>query len=140
MSTTRPLSPGLDARVDKDPELARLVRDALNASIGESLREARAHAGKSQADVADAMGVTRPRVAQIEAAEGSALSLAVLARYAGAVGCRLDIALVDPATDESVAIIVVADASPREAHGVRDEPPNKARTPTPPPRPPQRRS
>lgn len=131
MSLTRPISPDLDAWVDDDPELAHQLRHSLSASIGESLRVARTHAGMSQAEVATAMGVTRPRIAQIEGAEGSALSLGVLARYAAAVGCRLDILFVEPATEALVTNIVVADVSAPEEPAATHEPrARKARTRT----------
>lgn len=109
MSHTRPLSPDLDARIARDPELARLLRQTINESIGGSLREARDYAGMSQAEVAKSMGVSRSRISQIEATEGSSLSLDVLSRYANAVGCRLDIDLVDPNTEESIARIFVVE-------------------------------
>lgn len=109
MSRSRPLSPDLDARIAADPELSRLVQQVINESIGESLREARVAADLSQAQVAEAMGVSRSRVSQIESAEGTALSLGVLSRYANAVGCRLDIDLVNPVTEATVASVFVVD-------------------------------
>lgn len=109
MSQTRPLSPELDARIASDPELTSLLRRFLNEAIGQSLREAREHANLSQAEVATAMNISRSRVSQIEAAEGSSLSLNVLGRYATAVGCRLDIDLVDPATEETISSIFITE-------------------------------
>lgn len=92
-----------------EPELIEAFRAAVTYSIGDSLREARAHAGMTQDQVARAMGITRSRVAQIEGSEGSSLSLRNLFKYAHAVGCRLDIDLVNPETDEPVTSILLFD-------------------------------
>ena len=55
---------------------------------------ARKLAGMTQADVAQAMGTSRPAVARIESARPThAPSVATLQRYAAAVGCRLRIEL-----------------------------------------------
>lgn len=92
-----------------ESELLEAFRAAVSESIGSSLREARAHAGMTQDQVASAMGITRSRVAQIEGSEGSSLSLRNLLKYAHAVGCRLDIDLVNPETDELVTSILLFD-------------------------------
>ena len=53
---------------------------------------ARKRAGMTQADVAHAMGTSRPAVARIESARPThAPSIVTLQRYAAAVGCRLRI-------------------------------------------------
>ncbi len=55
---------------------------------------ARKRAGMTQADVAQAMGTSRPAVARIESARPThAPSVVTLQRYAAAVGCRLRIEL-----------------------------------------------
>lgn len=54
--------------------------------------EARTRAGKTQAQVAAAMGVSQPAVAKIEA--GKVKSLDTLQRYASAVGCKVRVELV----------------------------------------------
>lgn len=55
---------------------------------------ARKRAGMTQADVAHAMGTSRPAVARIESARPPhAPSVTTLQRYAAAVGCRLRIEL-----------------------------------------------
>lgn len=92
-----------------DLDLSQSFRAAVTESIGSSLRAARTHAGMTQVQVARAMGVTRSRVAQIEGSDGSALSLRSLLKYTLAVGCRLDIDLVDPETDEVVSSILLFD-------------------------------
>ncbi|MGE4265640.1 MAG: helix-turn-helix transcriptional regulator [Desulfovibrio sp.] len=53
---------------------------------------ARTRAGKTQAQVAEAMGISQPAVAKIEA--GKVKSLDTLKRYASAVGCRVRLELV----------------------------------------------
>lgn len=111
---TRPISAELDQEVAQDAEMALLVQQAMNEELGKSLRQARTWAGFSQGQVARAMGVSRSRVAQIESAEGTSISLGVLLRYVRAVGCRLDIDLVDPATDEKVVSIYAFDGAPSE--------------------------
>ncbi|WP_449242756.1 helix-turn-helix transcriptional regulator, partial [Desulfovibrio sp.] len=53
---------------------------------------ARTRAGKTQAQVAEAMGVSQPAVAKIEA--GKVKNLDTLKRYASAVGCRIRLELI----------------------------------------------
>lgn len=111
-----------------DLELVELFRSAVSDSIGSSLREARQHARMTQEHVARAMGISRSRVAQIESSEGASLSLRNLLKYAHAVGCRLDIDLVDPDTDEAVTSILLFDDEPNatvfefSAHATRTAP------------------
>lgn len=81
----------------KDPAFAEAY-NALEdeyAALGELLR-ARQHAGLTQADVAERMGVAQSSVGRLESTAGSrkhAPSLATLRRYADAVGCDLHITL-----------------------------------------------
>lgn len=77
----------------KDPEFRREY-DALAdefALIGQAIA-ARVRAGKTQAQVAEAMGISQPAVAKIEA--GKVKSLDTLQRYASAVGCKVRLELV----------------------------------------------
>ncbi len=77
----------------KDPEFRREY-DALAdefALIGQAIA-ARVRAGKTQAQVAAAMGISQPAVAKIEA--GKVKSLDTLQRYASAVGCKVRLELV----------------------------------------------
>ncbi len=76
----------------QDPEFVREWK-ALDEefSMAEALIRARARAGMTQQQVAEAMGVTQPAVAKIES--GKALTLRTLKRYAAAVGSRLRIEL-----------------------------------------------
>ena len=65
------------------------------AALSELLR-ARQHAGMTQADVAERMGIAQASVARLESSAGSrkhAPSMATLRRYADAVGCELRITL-----------------------------------------------
>ncbi len=65
------------------------------AALSELLR-ARQHAGMTQADVAERMGIAQASVARLESSAGSrkhAPSIATLRRYADAVGCELRITL-----------------------------------------------
>ncbi len=76
-----------------DPEF-RKEYDALGdefALISQAIA-ARARAGKTQAQVAEAMGISQPAVAKIEA--GKVKSLDTLKRYASAVGCKVRLELV----------------------------------------------
>lgn len=81
----------------RDPKF-RAAYDALEdeyAALTELLR-ARQHAGMTQADVAERMGIAQASVARLESSAGSrkhAPSIATLRRYADAVGCDLRISL-----------------------------------------------
>ncbi len=105
----RPLKRASDLSQEflQDPGYAALYREVANEEIGAALRTVREAKGLSQREVAERMGVTRPRVSQIESVEGTALALEVLSRYARAVGCRLDITLKDAETNHEVAALFV---------------------------------
>jgi transcriptional regulator with XRE-family HTH domain len=79
-------------RMMTDPEF-RTEYDALEEEFAlvEAMIEARAQANMTQADVAQAMGVSQPRVARIES--GKNVSLETLRRYAKATGGKLKIAI-----------------------------------------------
>lgn len=65
------------------------------AALGELLR-ARQRAGMTQAQVAESMGIAQASVARLESSAGShkhAPSVAMLRRYADAVGCELHLYL-----------------------------------------------
>lgn len=73
------------------------------AALAELLR-ARQAAGMTQTDVADSMGVAQSSVARLESSLGSrkhAPSLAMLRKYADAVGCDLQITLAPKANKRS---------------------------------------
>lgn len=81
----------------RDPKF-RAAYDALAdefAALSELLR-ARQHAGMTQAQVAQRMGIAQASVARLESSAGSrkhAPSIATLRRYADAVGCNLHLSL-----------------------------------------------
>ncbi|MBF0256265.1 MAG: helix-turn-helix transcriptional regulator [Gammaproteobacteria bacterium] len=63
----------------------------------DALLEARVNAGLTQAEVAEIMGTKAPAVARLESGGGNkkhSPSIATLQRYARAVGCHLEIKLV----------------------------------------------
>ena len=57
------------------------------------LRQARERAGISQRELAELLGCTQPAVSQAEAGDAS-LSVATLQRFAAALGCDLELAIV----------------------------------------------
>lgn len=79
-------------RMMADPEF-RKEFDALDEEfvLIEAMIEARTQANMTQADVAQAMGVSQPRVARIES--GKNVSLETLRRYAKATGGKLKISI-----------------------------------------------
>lgn len=99
----------LATRMAEDPDFAAGFRKAVSETIGEALREARHAAELNQRDVADRMGVSESRITQVEGEAGASITLRTLMRYSMAVGCRLDIELVDVATDECVSKVIVGD-------------------------------
>jgi DNA-binding XRE family transcriptional regulator len=90
----------------KDPAYADLYREAAADELGAALRSLRETKGLSRREVAEAMGVTRSRISQIEGAEGTALSLEVLDRYARALSCRLEVSFRDEQDDIAVSLFV----------------------------------
>lgn len=81
------------AKLERDPEFVREY-EALEdefALIGQAAR-ARVRAGKTQAQVAEDMGVSQPAVAKIEA--GKVKSLDTLRRYAKAIGCTVRVEII----------------------------------------------
>lgn len=108
----RPLKAWNDVRQElmQDPEMVKAYREVANEAMGEALCAVREARGLSQREVAERMGVTRSRISQIEGAEGTALALEVLKRYAQAVGCRLELSLKDNASGVEVTKLYLAEA------------------------------
>lgn len=81
----------------------REAYEALDApyTIVRELLAARARAGMTQDAVAAHMGTTKSAISRLESGGRHAPSLATLARYAEAVGCRLEVKLVSSAPDAS---------------------------------------
>jgi len=66
-------------------------------SLFDELLKARMNAGLTQAEVADLMGTKTPAIARLEAGGGNnqhSPSISTLRKYATAVGCHLEIKLV----------------------------------------------
>ncbi|MBI5520338.1 MAG: helix-turn-helix transcriptional regulator [Desulfovibrio sp.] len=61
-------------------------------ALAETLVRARSARGLTQTQVAERLGVAQPAVARIES--GRNVSLKTLRRYAGALGCRVELRLV----------------------------------------------
>lgn len=99
----------VEDKIKRDPEYAKLFRKVVSEGVGEALRDARTAAGLSQKDVAERMGVTESRVTQLEKTAGNSITLRSLRRFASAVGYRLDISLVDPATSQAVSKLFIVD-------------------------------
>jgi transcriptional regulator with XRE-family HTH domain len=57
------------------------------------LRQARQQAGITQRELAERLGCTQPAVSQAEAG-GASLSIATLQRFAGALGCEIELTIV----------------------------------------------
>ena len=87
------------------PEV-RAAYDALGPEF-EVLRQmlqARRDAGLTQAEVAERMGTKAPAITRLESSLSSGKhspSLATLTKYAAAVGCRLEVRLVEVAEEHS---------------------------------------
>lgn len=88
-----------------DPEV-RAEFDALEEefSLFDELLKARMEAGLTQAEVARRMGTKTPAVARLEAGGGNkkhSPSISTLRKYARAVGCQLEIRLVQTLTKQN---------------------------------------
>lgn len=81
------------------PELATPERQAtaeaeLDAYVaGYHLKELRKSLGKTQADVATALGISQSRVSQIENGDLDAMELETLRAYAAALGGHVDVTI-----------------------------------------------
>lgn len=98
----------LSREFQKDPAYATLYREVANEEIGAALRMLRESKRMTQREVAEAMGVTRSRISQIEGTEGTALALEVLDRYARALHCRLEVSLKDERSTLETSLFVPA--------------------------------
>lgn len=67
---------------------------ALEHQVAGQMLNARSRAGLTQDAVAERMGTTKSAVSRLESAGKHAPSLATLKRYASAVGCELQVKLV----------------------------------------------
>lgn len=76
---------------------------ALEYELADQMLAARSRAGLTQDAVAERMGTTKSAISRLESAGKHAPSLATLKRYAGAVGCKLEVRLV-PADQAAKAV------------------------------------
>ena len=83
----------------RHPDMADPVRHAaadaeLDAyEAGHHLKELRKALGKTQADVAAALGVSQSRISQIENGDPAAMELETLRAYAAALGGRVHVTI-----------------------------------------------
>ena len=88
----------LKARVLANPETKAAYENMeVEFSLLRQMLKARAHAGLSQAQVAERMGTKAPAITRLESSLSNSKhspSLATLRRYAQAVGCELEVKLV----------------------------------------------
>ncbi|MDP9866394.1 MULTISPECIES: helix-turn-helix domain-containing protein [Streptosporangium] len=80
------------------PELATPERQAAEAELdayvaGYHLKELRKSLGKTQADVAAALGISQSQVSQIENGDLDAMELETLRAYAAALGGHVDVTI-----------------------------------------------
>jgi transcriptional regulator with XRE-family HTH domain len=76
----------------------KAASDALDEgfSLLDAFLEARASAGMTQAEIAHRIGTTQSAIARLESGSGKhSPSLATLQKYAQALGCRLELRLVN---------------------------------------------
>ncbi|MFI9452810.1 helix-turn-helix domain-containing protein [Amycolatopsis sp. NPDC052450] len=80
-----------DREAGRDVEVARAeAREATQAYVlGFRLSELREDVGLSQAEVAKRMGVSQPRISQLEQGDPSQMELDTLRRYIVALGGRM---------------------------------------------------
>jgi len=80
-------------RADVKTEYERLDEEFV---LLDQFLKARAAAGFTQAEVADRIGTTQSAIARLESASGKhSPSLATLRKYAQALGCRLELKLIN---------------------------------------------
>lgn len=96
----------LSREFQQDSAYAALYREVVHEEIGAMLRVLRKSKGMTQREVAKVMGVTRPRISQIESAEGATLTLEVLNRYARALGCSLKLSIHDQQSASSNEFVI----------------------------------
>lgn len=96
----------LVAKMLADPDVAAEY-EALEAefAVFDELTRARREAGLTQADVAKRTGTKPPAISRIEAPDTKhSPSLRTLQKYAAAVGCRLEIRLVQVPSPKAKAM------------------------------------
>jgi len=87
-----------------DERQRRAYYEVTAEELGAIMRYLREQRGLSQAELAQRLGyANRSRLSQIEGVEGLALSLETIARYANALGYRVDLNFVDQKSGEVAA-------------------------------------
>ena len=87
----------LGAIVAGDTELEELVaEETVNAEVAALIRDARARAGVTQAELAGLVRTTQSVIARLEDADYRGHSLTMLQRIAGALGQRVEVRLSKP--------------------------------------------
>jgi len=82
--------------LDRSEVKAEYARLDEEFTLLDEFLKARASAGITQAEVADRIGTTQSAVARLESGKGKhSPSLATLQKYAHALGCRLELRLVN---------------------------------------------
>src|SRR5262245_20801497 len=82
----------------RDPEVPALVDAALmRRQLARELAEQRRAAGKTQTEMAAALGTSQSQVARIESGNGDA-KLSTLARFAAVLGKKIEFQVTDAAT------------------------------------------
>ena len=104
MARKLPTFKELFERKMENPRFRRAYREVVAEELGVTLRHLREQRGLSQAELARRLGyANRSRLSQIEGAEGLSLSLETIARYANALGYRVDLNFVDQKSGEVAA-------------------------------------
>ena len=94
----------IDHEIGDDDELRALVAEEhLNARVARMVREARKRAGLTQAQLGELVGTTQSAIARLEDSDYTGHSLSMLQRIAAALGCRIEIGLVDSGHAEKAA-------------------------------------
>lgn len=106
MAKTRLRPGGLRALHDRyigdDPgRIASSERAVADANVATSIHELRTAAGLSQRELAARIGTTASVICRLEDADYDGHSLSMLRRIADAVGHRVEIRFLPPASDES---------------------------------------
>ena len=99
MATTKNLAEIIRRKLASDKALATAVDDErFNISVGVAIYTARTHAGLTQKQLAELVGMHQSAIARLENADYSGHSLTTLHRLAGALGHRIEIAFVEQST------------------------------------------
>jgi predicted transcriptional regulator len=96
--------------IDTPEREAAVAREGRLLELRERLHEARQHAGLSQTDLAERIGMTQAGVSRIE--RGADPKLSTLEHYVAALGARLEIRAV---FDDDAVVVLAGDGQDGEA-------------------------